>query len=422
LGGDIMAMVMRDFRGSAAAILIVGSLLSPMLVAGRPDAQAAAPPRVQASDLVYIGAFRLPTGGDNEHTFKYGGRGLAFDARSQGLWLIGHDQQQWIAEVGIPAPSSSTTLADLPRAALLQDWRDRLAGSMGPIGQSGIFVGGILPWGDGDGLVASGYIYYDASKKQKTTHVLVGADGAVSGPYRVGKTPGLTGGYMAPIPAEWQAALGGPALTGQCCIPIISRTSYGPSATVFDPAKLADQDDAKLVVGYPDAHHSLGGYYDTDVSHLFLMSTAMGGVIFPPGTSSVLFVGVQPGSSCYGKGTSDRAQDRQPFNGTIYCYDPTNHYKGTHGYPYRGFVWAYDANDLVQVKRGHKRPWNLKPYATWTLDAPFMSHARTAILGATYDPATRRVFASLGFADGTAPVVAVYQLSVKPSPEASRRR
>jgi hypothetical protein len=245
--------------------------------------------------------------------------------------------------------------------------------------------------------------------------VRIGADGEVSGPYRVGKAPGLTAGYMAPIPAEWQAALGGPALTGQCCIPIISRTSYGPSATVFDPAKLADQDDAKLVLGYPDAHPNLGRYYDTDVSHLFLMSTAMGGVIFPPGTSSVLFVGVQPSSSCYGQGTSDRAQDRQPFNGTIYCYDPTNHYKGTHGYPYRGFVWAYDANDLVRVKQGHRKPWDLKPYATWTLDAPFMSHARSAILGATYDPATQRVFVSLGFADGTAPVVAVYKLSVAPS-------
>ena len=28
-------------------------------------------------------------------------------------------------------------------------------------------------------------------------------------------------GMMAPVPSEWQAKLGGPALTGQCCIPIV---------------------------------------------------------------------------------------------------------------------------------------------------------------------------------------------------------
>jgi hypothetical protein len=368
--------------------------------------------RVQASDLTYVGAFRLPSGADDQHTFKYGGRGLAFDARNRGLWMIGHDQQQWIAEVSIPAPSPSTTLADLPRAALLQDWRDLLAGSMGPIGQSGVFVGGVLPWGDG--LVLSAYTYYDANKKATTSHVFVGPDGAVQGPYRVGAgNPGLTAGYMAPIPDEWRSALGGPALTGQCCIPIISRSSYGPSATVFDPAKLDAQGEAPMVVGYPDAHQTLGGYYDTDTSHLFLMSTAMAGVIFPPGTSSVLLVGVQPGSACYGQGTSDPSLDGKPYQGsTVYCYDPTDHYKGTHGYPYRGFVWAYDANDLVRVKQGKAQPWDIRPYATWTLAAPFMSQARTAIQGATFDPATRRLFVSLGFADGTAPVVAVYRLEV----------
>jgi hypothetical protein len=217
---------------------------------------------------------------------------------------------------------------------------------------------------------------------------------------------------MAPIPAEWQAALGGPALTGQCCIPIISRTSLGPSATVFDPAHLSAQADAVQVVGYPIDHPTLGTYEDRDPSHLFLTATAFAGIVFPPGTSSVLFVGVQPGTACYGQGTSDKSLDGTPYQGTVYCYDPTNHYKGTHGYPYRGFVWAYDVHDLVRVKQGQVKPWEVTPYATWTLTAPFMSDARTAIQGATYDPATRRLFLSLGFADGTAPVIAVYQLAV----------
>jgi hypothetical protein len=371
-----------------------------------------AEPLVQ--NLVYQGAFRVPPGGDKQHTFEYGGRGLAFDSRNNGLWMIGHDQAQWVAEMSIPTPSTSGSVSSLPRASLIQNFRDVLAGRMGAIGTGGVFVGGVLPWDDA--LVASGYIYYDASKTQVTTHVRMASNGSVSGPYTVGSAgAGMVSGWMAPIPSEWQSALGGPALTGQCCIPIISRTSLGPSATVFDPSNLPNQSNAKQVLGYPHDHPTLGTYESTNLSNLFLKATAMGGVIFPPGTSSVLFIGVQPGSVCYGQGTSDKSLDGTPYQGTIYCYDPTNQYKGTHGYPYRGFVWAYNANDLVQVKQGHKNPWDVKPYATWTLDAPFMSDARTAILGATYDPATRRVFVSVGFADGAAPVVAVYGLGTTPA-------
>jgi hypothetical protein len=363
--------------------------------------------------LVYQGAFRVPAGGDKQHTFEYGGRGLAFDARDNGLWMIGHDQTQWVAEMSIPAPSTSSSLSALPRAALRQNFRDVLGGRMGAIGTDGVFVGGVLPWDDA--LVATGYIYYDASHAQETTHVRAASNGSVSGPYRVGSAgAGMVSGWMTPVPSEWQSSLGGPALTGQCCIPIIGRTSLGPSATVFDPSNLANQSNAKQVLGYPHDHPTLGTYEDTDLSHLFLKSTAMGGMIFPGGTSTVLFIGVQAGSVCYGQGTGDRALDGRAVPGTdgvVYCYDPTNSYKGTHGYPYRGFVWAYNASDLVQVKQGHKNPWDVKPYATWTLDAPFMNNSRTAVLGATYDPATRRVFVSLGFADGAAPVVAVYGLS-----------
>jgi hypothetical protein len=392
-------------------VLTIGAVVAAMPSVPVEAQTASAEPLVKS--LVYQGAFRVPAGGDNQHTFEYGGRGVAFDARDNGLWMIGHDQQQWVAEMSIPAPSTSTSLSALPRASLTRNFRDVLAGKMGSIGTGGAFVGGVLPWDDG--LVASGYIYYDASKSQRTTHVRVASNGSVSGPYEVGSAgAGMVSGWMTPIPSEWQSALGGPALTGQCCIPIISRTSLGPSATVFDPSNLAKQSDAKQVLGYPHDHPTLGTYEDTDLSHLFLKSTAMGGMIFPGGTSSVLFIGVQAGSVCYGEGTKDQSLDHKPVpgeSGVSYCYDPSNGYKGTHGYPYRGFVWAYSANDLVQVKQGHKNPWDVKPYATWTLTAPFMGNSRTAILGATYDPATRRVFVSLGFADGTAPVVAVYGLN-----------
>jgi hypothetical protein len=324
--------------------------------------------------------------------------------------------------MSIPTPSTASSVSSLPRATLTQNFRDILAGKMGPIGQSGVYVGDLLPWNDQ--TIVSAYIYYDASHSQKTSHVSVDANGTVSGPYKVGSAgAGMVSAYMSPIPSEWQSALGGPALTGNCCVPIISRTSLGPAATVFDPSNLSNQANATQVLGYPIDHPTLGTYEDTDPDNLFLRSTSMGGLVFPSGTRSVLFFGTQPGTSCYGQGTSDPSLDHKPVPGTdgvIYCYDPSSYYKGTHGYPYRPFVWAYDVNDLIAVKNGQKQPWDILPYATWTFDVPFVANSATAIRGATYDPATKRVFLSEGFADGSAPIVSVFSLdvgtSVTPSP------
>src|SRR5213080_2377979 len=87
----------------------------------------------------------------------------------------------------------------------------------------------------------------------------------------------------------------------------------------------------------------------------------------------VLFDGTQgTGKFCYGEGTDDPSLDGKPTpDGSIYCYDPDDSSKGTHGYPYVAKVWAYDANDLVRVRHGHLRPWRVRPYAVWTLHLPF---------------------------------------------------
>jgi hypothetical protein len=166
-----------------------------------------------------------------------------------------------------------------------------------------------------------------------------------------------------------------------------------------------------MVLGYPHDHPTLGTYEGTDTSKLYLKSTSMGGMIFPDGTSSVLYFGSQPASVCYGEGTSDSSKAGQAVDGTIYCYDPTSIYKGTHGYPWRGFVWAYDAHDLAAVKAGQKQPWEVLPYATWTLTAPFMTQSSSAIQGVTYDPVTQLIYVSLGFAETNYPVIAVFKLN-----------
>src|SRR5690606_21806606 len=99
-------------------------------------------------------------------------------------------------------------------------------------------IGGLLVIGDR--LVATGYSTYDGAGSATASHFVRGTalgSGSTTGPYRVGdRNPAFYGGHMTSIPAVWRSAFGGDVLTGQCCLSIISRTSFGPSASVVSSA------------------------------------------------------------------------------------------------------------------------------------------------------------------------------------------
>src|SRR5438034_1085049 len=59
-----------------------------------PPTKAGSGPLVQASHLVYEGAFRLPADTIGESSFAYGGTALAFNPARNSLFLVGHDWQQ----------------------------------------------------------------------------------------------------------------------------------------------------------------------------------------------------------------------------------------------------------------------------------------------------------------------------------------
>jgi hypothetical protein len=102
----------------------------------------------------------------------------------------------------------------------------------------------------------------------------------------------------------------------------------------------------------------------------------------------------------------------------LYIYDPANSSKGTHAYPYVAFVWAYRAHDLARVAAGQAQPWELVPYATWSLPLPFGPTGNQQIAGAAYDPATQRIFISQYSAADSRPVIHVYHVEV-PTPASS---
>jgi hypothetical protein len=349
-------------------------------------------PLLQSGNVVYAGSFTLPssdgTGRSGEQSsLHYGGTALGLGPDGQSLYYGCHAWHNMLAQVRIPAIGGTATILTpctrIPNLAAID-----------PDANESKVLGGSLSW-NGRTLV-SAYTFYDGAGNATASHFAGPTLTTLAGPVRLsGSTPGLVGGYMGVVPPEWRTLLGGPALTGLCCTAVISRSSYGPAVSVFDPDLVGAQSPvpSRLLVGYPDGHATLGAWGSSNP--LFNGATKIGGVAFPTGTRSVLFVGRHGDDFCYGEGAD--------------CHDPTDASKGNHAYPYRHQVWAYDANDLLAVKQGTKKPWDVQPYATWTLSG--MSDDGSAkMTSAFYDPASRRLYV-VATAGSVTPRVHVYNVT-----------
>jgi hypothetical protein len=394
------------------AVVLAGFVVV-LLLSGATQA-AAQSALVRSSDLAYRGAFRLPAQVSDQKTFAYGGTALAYNPRRHSLFAVGHDWYQLTAEVTIPRAVRSSRLRDLHRSRFRQPFTDATGGNIDATGGDGNKIGGQLVYRGR--LYGSVYVYYDAAGAQVVSHwgrpSTSLTHGSANGLYRVGSVgTGFVSGFLAEVPRTWRRLLGGPALTGNCCIPIISRTSFGPAAFAFDPAKLRGGRAVPLLY-YPQKHPTIGawdGSWNPSKGVFFGGGTTIRGLVFPRGTRSVLFFGTQGvGPFCYGEGTDRRELAGTPTpDGTTWCYDPDGSSKGTHAYPYVPEVWAYDARDLLAVRRGRKRPWQVKPYAAWRLRLPFGS---PQIGGATYDPRAGRIYVSQQYGDDSQPLIHVFKV------------
>lgn len=369
------------------------------------ETQPAQPVLLKSGHLVHEGVFRVPSednGSPKWTGLNYGGTALTFDPDTKTLYLVGHDHHQLATEIDIPKIVQSSDINQLARAKFLQAFADPTEGNLSKVDDGTVKIGGLLVYNQQ--LFGTAYSYYDADGNQKLSSFLrakkLSQQGSFKGFYQVGSVgAGFVSGYMTLIPQEWRAKLGGPALVGQCCIPIVSRTSYGPAASVFDPADLGQKQPAPATpLVYYTSQHPLGEWGKTGT--LFNGSTAMAGLVLPKGSRSLLFFGRQgTGAFCYGTG-----QD---------CNDPTDSSKGNHAYPYIHQVWAYDLDDLLAVKQGTKKPWEVKPYQTWELKLPFSSGSRV-LQSVAYDPASQRIFIAQRNTDGDRPLIHVLKVKLTP--------
>ncbi len=373
-------------------LVFLAATLSSVYVQAQTSSTA---PLIQSSNLSYQGSFRVPgcnAGGQANACFEYGGTALSYNPARNSLFMVGHDWDQFVGEISIPSIGGTASLLQTPRDAT-------------PGNSVGDRVGGTLVYNNR--LYLARFTFYDATGSQTQSHYSRSIDlatGSANGPYRVGSLgAGFYAGYMATIPSEWQQAFGGPALTGNCCLSIISRTSYGPAAFAFEPSTIGSTQSALPLVYYTGSN-PLEPYGAGGIHPLFSGATKVRGIAFPSGTRSVLFIGTTGlGSYCYGEAAD--------------CGDPTNGSKGEHAYPYAAYVWAYDANDLAAVRSGTKQAWSVRPYATWQLSN--ISVGFDGIGGAAYDPATGKLFVSQKFGDGERPRIHVYNITVGSPPAAT---
>ncbi len=358
---------------------------------------------------MYLGKFTLPstdgTGrGTADGSLMYGGPALGLGPDGQSLYFGCHDWGASLARVTIPALGGRAAVVE-PCAPIAN-----LAG-INPGDPNSKKLGGSLWWNGR--LTVSAYSYYDGSGTALASHFVGGNVASQVGPYRVGAAilPGMVAGYMGVIPQEWRTLLGGPALTGQCCIAVIARSSFGPSISVFNPDDVGKSTAAAAtqLLGYPEKHQTFGSW--NVQNPYFTGVTRIGGMAFPAGTRSVLFIGRHGTTFCYGTGTGNSKLAGTPDGqGNVYCYDPFDGSKGSHGYPYKHQIWAYDAVDLLAVKQGTKQPWDVVPYAVWDLNEMGGNNGGASMRSAAYDPATRRWYVALDNGDST-PTVHVYEVN-----------
>ena len=229
----------------------------------------------------------------------------------------------------------------------------------------------------GGRLYGTASIYYDAQNTQRQSHYsrslqlnqpsfsgwsqvwetgragfVVGLDGARS--RRVASHPGRTGAHRPMLHSDRLRARPGARQRS----PSIRRRSARP------PSR------RNPLLYYSAEHPTLGHWIRLNPT--YGATIQIGGMAVIAGTRTAIYVGRNgTGPNCYGNGTSNQSlHGTIGADGALWCYDPTTSDKGSHAYPYRYQLWAYDLNDFAAVKAGNKQPWDVLPYGVWPFDLP----------------------------------------------------
>jgi hypothetical protein len=373
-------------------------------------------PLIEIDALDFVGAFRLPatTFGASSLNYSEG----PIEVVGSSLFIVGHAHHQAIAEFTIPPLVRSDVLDELEMAATPRQPFTTILARAATNPESLDRIGG-LRWIDGPAgprLLVNAYEYYDAPADNRRTTLVVRdptdlASSDVDGFYALDGAA-RTAGWMSDVPDAWQNALGGPLISGASSgIPIISRTSVGPSAFAFDPgslidgAPLAETIPTRALLAYnlsTPLHDDLSNGSGSNGMWTHLSRAVFGFIV--PGTSTYLTLGHSgghgPGGVCY----KCIPQGRDAPCGGYCARDPDDN--GL-------FYWAYDVSEMAAVAVGDRTPESLRPYASGPFLAPF---GGSEMGGGAYDADSGRLYLTMQRADrdqgqyANPPVVVVFEV------------
>jgi hypothetical protein len=341
---------------------------------------------IQPGDFEYKGAFRLPLTPGDVSSWGYGGHGLTYypvgdtsgpnDGYSGSLFGTSHFYQKLVSEISIPVPVISTTknATQLNVAATLQQFGDITGGLKDRVAALGHLDAVRLGYLPQQGGQATGKIYWSLSRYYPADgldHPSIGwAEPSVLNPqakglWRVGPYHSVgTSGYLFEIPRSWadinvpgKYLASGRHQEGGCC-----GSGAGPSIYAMglwnDENSPSDGStlEAKQLLNYPDLPPSFVAQYDPRLpsgprnfpGYQACDEWTGGTWLTVGGKSAVIIVGRKSlGETYYGDG---RPSDSEKSRG-YHCdqYEPQ-------------FLF-YNPDDLAQVAKGQKQPWEVLPYA-----------------------------------------------------------
>ena len=387
-------------------------------------------PLIKIEQLKYRGGFRISSrrfGADATSTSDFSQGIFTLNPKNNSIFLIGHPEGAEIAEFKIPEIVNSTKISDFKVAnQVLQNFTKFNGTKRVDTGVNNYFrVTGMEVIGDG--LMVNYINWYDANGTETDTTIYFHdasnlATSKISGPYQLDGAAHAAG-WLSAIPQDWQSILGGTHISGsQVDASIISRLSVGPSAFAVDPVtaftkrflgsiettKLLDFPLAnilydKKVYGEHINHDDILRNYDGN-NDLWTTISGAGHGFIVPGTSTYLTIGGSGGHKS-GIGYKIKQDDGHQCGGPC-AYSASD---------YSSYYWLWDIKELVKVKLGLQKSYDVRPYDYGEFPVPF-ENKRARINGGAFDPESGLLYLSIPRGDQSSlylrpPLILVYEVN-----------